>query len=176
MNRINHLVLGLVVIIIFSSLVVVPQRTSAENTITLTTYNPSIAQKLTSRCDLVKDYLAQTARINELAARQNKVRGWEYVLRRLGESKSKYSKFGVDYKELDGSLQSLNQQLEQFKVDFETYDAAFQRLQSMDCVKQPETFWNQLETLRSFRNGVALAADNFKTSLSQVLAREEAKW
>lgn len=171
----NRLVAG-TLIMIFLSLTLISPKATAENAGAPPSYNTSIAQKLISRCDLIKDYLAQTARINELAARQNKVRGWEYVLRRLGETKSKYQKFGVDYKELDASLQSLNQQLEQFKVDFETYDAAFQRLQAIDCARQPEAFWNQLETLRSFRNGVSLAADNFKLSLSQVLAKEEARW
>ena len=31
-------------------------------------YTPEIEQKLTARCPVIKDYLAQTVRINELAA------------------------------------------------------------------------------------------------------------
>ncbi len=151
-------------------------RTSAVEDATQSSYNSDIAAKLTSRCDLVKDYLSQTARINELAARQNKVRGWEYILRQLGESKPKYDKFSVDYSELALSVQSLKLQLEQFKVDFENYDAAFDRLIRLDCVRQPELFWRQLETLRSFRAGVSLASENFKISLGQIIAREELKW
>jgi hypothetical protein len=60
---------------------VVPQSGSGfEHCIT-----PEIEQKLTARCPVIKEYLAQTVRINELAARQNKVRGWEYLLEEPGQ-------------------------------------------------------------------------------------------
>ncbi len=173
----NLKALGLIsVVILFGVLALLPVRAVAIEESTQSSYNSDIAAKLTSRCDLVKDYLSQTARINELAARQNKVRGWEYILRQLGESKPKYDKFSVDYSELALSVQSLKLQLEQFKVDFENYDAAFDRLIRLDCVRQPELFWRQLETLRSFRAGVSLASENFKISLGQIIAREELKW
>lgn len=176
MNRKHIFVVG-VFLLVFTLISFRPVVSSAEELGTSSSsYNSDIAQKLSSRCELIKDYLSQTARINDLAARQNKVRGWEYVLRKLKEHKSQYERFGIPYTELESNLVVLNEQLEQFKVDFETYDSAFQRLQSIDCVKQPEAFWNQLETLRSFRTGISLAADNFKASLSQVLAKEEAKW
>ncbi|MDQ5913406.1 MAG: hypothetical protein QG623_24 [Patescibacteria group bacterium] len=139
-------------------------------------YNDSIGQKLVTRCDLIKDYLAQTVRINELAARQNKVRGWEYILRQLAENKPVYSKFNISYSELEADIKVLKQQLEQFKVDFEAYDGAFQRLISIDCKNQPQQFWVQLEDLRSFRAGVSLAAENYSASVTQVISREEAKW
>ena len=58
-------------------------------------YNTEIEQKLTTRCPVIKEYLAQTVRINELAARQNKVRGWEYLLRSLDSLEGNYSKLGV---------------------------------------------------------------------------------
>lgn len=143
---------------------------------TPSTYNDSIGQKLVTRCDLVKEYLSQTVRINELAARQNKVRGWEYILRQLSENKSAYEKFEIGFSQLESNIKDLRQQLEQFKVDFEAYDASFQRLLSISCQNQPKQFWDQLEVLRSFRSGVSLAAENYKTSLSNVISIEEAKW
>jgi hypothetical protein len=173
----NLKALGLIgVVILFGGLAFLPIRAVAVEESTQSSYNSDIAFKLTSRCDLVKDYLSQTARINELAARQNKVRGWEYILRQLSESKPKYEKFNVDYSELASAVQSLKLQLEQFKVDFENYDLAFDKLVKSDCVRQPEIFWRQLETLRSFRAGVSLASENFKSSLGQTIAREELKW
>ncbi len=175
MKKFSSLLLSLVVLIL-ATIAILSPVVSAEDSVASSTYNTDVAQKLTSRCGLIKDYLSQTARINDLAARQNKVRGWEYILRRLKESKSKYEKFEVSFNELEATLEPLNQQLEQFKVDFETYDSAFQRLQSIDCEKQPENFWSQLQTLRAFRTGISLAAENFKASLSQVLAKEEVKW
>ncbi len=143
---------------------------------TPSSYNNDIGQKLVTRCDLIKDYMSQTVRINELAARQNKVRGWEYILRQLSENKSAYAKFNVSFTELEGKVKELKQQLEQFKVDFEAYDAAFQRLLSVSCKDQPQEFWYQLEVLRSFRSGVSLAAENYKNSLGSVILKEEAKW
>lgn len=139
-------------------------------------YNSDIAQKLVNRCDLIKDYLAQTARINELAARQNKVRGWEYILRQLEVTGQNYTKFNVDEAGLKSGVATLKKQLEQFKADFEVYDGAFQKLNSLDCAKQPEVFWNALENVRSLRTGIALAADNFNLNLSNLLQGEEAKW
>ena len=139
-------------------------------------YNNAIGQQLVTRCDLIKDYMSQTVRINELAARQNKVRGWEYILRQLSENKSAYVKFNVSYTELEAKIKDLKQQLEQFKVDFEAYDSAFQKLLSVSCKDQPQEFWYQLEVLRSFRSGVSLAAENYKNSLGSVILNEEAKW
>jgi len=139
-------------------------------------YTPEIEQKLTARCPVIKDYLAQTVRINELAARQNKVRGWEYLLRSLDSLKNSYNNLGVYYDELSKNTQSLRQQLEQFKVDFEAYDGQFQRLLSVDCRSNPQKFWGELNTLRSFRSGVALSSENYKLNLSGVISKEEAKW
>ena len=136
-------------------------------------YNNAIGQQLVTRCDLIKDYMSQTVRINELAARQNKVRGWEYILRQLSENKSAYVKFNVSYTELEAKIKDLKQQ---FKVDFEAYDSAFQKLLSVSCKDQPQEFWYQLEVLRSFRSGVSLAAENYKNSLGSVILNEEAKW
>jgi chromosome segregation ATPase len=139
-------------------------------------YNTEIEQKLTARCPVIKDYLAQTVRINELAARQNKVRGWEYLLRSLDSLKNSYNNLGANYDELSKNTQSLRQQLEQFKVDFEAYDGQFQRLLSVDCKANPQQFWNELNTLRSFRSGVALSSENYKLNLSGVISKEESKW
>ena len=139
-------------------------------------YNTEIEQKLTTRCPVIKEYLAQTVRINELAARQNKVRGWEYLLRSLDSLEGNYSKLGVSYEELKKSTLGLRQQLEQFKVDFEAYDGQFQRLLSVDCRSNPQKFWGELNTLRSFRSGVALSSENYKLNLSGVISKEESKW
>lgn len=139
-------------------------------------YNSDIAQKVVSRCDLIRDYLAQTARINELAARQNKVRGWEYILRQLEITGQSYAKFGESTSGLSSEVATLKQQLEQFKADFELYDGAFTKLNAIDCSKQPENFWNSLENVRALRTGIALAADNFNLRLDALLKNEEAKW
>ncbi len=139
-------------------------------------YNSDIAQKIVGRCDLIKDYLTQTARINELAARQNKVRGWEYILRQLESTGQSYAKLNVSSDELKSGVTNLKKQLDQFKTDFEVYDGAFQKLNNIDCVNQPEAFWNQLQNVRGLRSGVALASDNFNLNLSNLLAQEEAKW
>ena len=140
------------------------------------TYSPEIGNKIVTRCDLIKDYLSKRVRINELAARQNRVRGWEYILRRLDNLNDGYNKFNVSHTELSSNLVSLRQQLEQFKVDFEAYDGEFQRLLSVDCKSDPQGFWRQLETLRSFRNGIALSAENYKNNLDQVISKEDSKW
>lgn len=141
-----------------------------------TVYTQDIGNKLVTRCDLIKEYLSKSVRINELAARQNRVRGWEYVLRRLGNLNESYAKFNVNHSELGSNLSSLRQQLEQFKVDFEAYDSEFQRLLAINCKTNPQEFWRQLETLRSFRNGIALSVENYKASLSAVISKEDAKW
>lgn len=150
------------------------KRASADPEVT--TYSPEIASKLVTRCDIIKDYLSKTVRIDELATRQNKVRGWEYILRRLDNLEESYKKFNVDNNELSSNIVSLRQQLEQFKVDFEAYDGEFQRLLAVSCKANPQEFWRQLETLRSFRAGIALSADNYKASLSSVVAKEDVKW
>jgi hypothetical protein len=139
-------------------------------------YNPDIANKLVNRCDFIADYLSQTARINELAARQNKVRGWEFILRRLGEVQQGYSKFNIDYADLAGDINKLRSQLEQFKVDFEVYDDEFQGLIAIDCGTNPERFWQKLESVKTFRSGIALASENFTNSLDELLKKEESKW
>ena len=156
------------------ALVIKTGSTAAESTIS--NYNGDIAARLTSRCDLVKSYLLDNVRINELDARQNRVRGWEYVLRRLGGMQSTYTKFGIDYSPLAKTLFGLRQQLEQFKVDFESYDSEFLKLNSIDCRKDPEGFWRQLETTRSFRAAIALSAEDYQQTLEQTLNAEEAKW
>lgn len=141
-----------------------------------TPYNSEIASRLVTRCDLIKDYLSKTVRINELSTRQNKVRGWEYMLRRLSNLQEGYSKFGVDYNELSSEMASLRRQLDQFKVDFEAYDAEFQSLLGVSCKDSPQEFWRQLETLRSFRSGIALSSENYKNSLMGVVVKESNKW
>lgn len=141
-----------------------------------TPYSPEIGSKLVTRCDLIKDYLSRTVRINELSTRQNKVRGWEYILRRLSNLQEGYSKFGVDYNELSSEMASLRRQLDQFKVDFEAYDAEFQSLLGVSCKDNPQEFWRQLETLRSFRSGIALSSENYKNSLMGVVVKESNKW
>jgi len=142
----------------------------------VTTYTPEIASKLVTRCDIIKDYLSSTVRIDELATRQNKVRGWEYVLRRLVNLEESYSRFNVDYKPLSSDIASLRRQLEQFKVDFEAYDSEFQRLLSVSCKSNPQEFWRELETLRAFRAGIALSVENYKASLESAITKEDAKW
>lgn len=149
---------------------------AAPDNVAVSTYNSEIANKLVTRCDLIKDYLSKTVRINELAARQNKVRGWEYLLRRLSNLEDSYGKFSTDYSVLAADIVSLRQQLEQFKVDFEAYDGEFQRLLATNCTNNPQGFWKQLETVRSFRAGIALSAENYKTNLSNVISKEEGKW
>lgn len=139
-------------------------------------YNSDIAAKLNSRCDLIKDYLSQTVRINELVSRQNKVRGWDYVLRQMDSTAQSYAKFDVNPQDLKNGVSELKKQLEQFKADFEIYDDAFQKLNQIDCAKQPEVFWAQLENVRGMRAGIALAAENFGTNLEGLLKAEEAKW
>lgn len=139
-------------------------------------YAPDIASKLVTRCDLIKDYLSKTVRISELSARQNKVRGWEYVLRHLDDLESSYGKFSVDYSELSANSAELRKQLEQFKVDFEAYDSEFQKLLNTDCKNSPEAFWKQLDTVISFRAGIALSSENYKVNLGAAISKEGAKW
>lgn len=115
-------------------------------------YTPEIEQKLTARCPVIKDYLVQTVRINELAARQNMSGAGNTYWRSLDSLKNSYNNLGVNYDELSKNTQSLRQQLEQFKVDFEAYDGQFQRLLSVDCRSNPQKFWGELNTLRSFRS------------------------
>lgn len=141
-----------------------------------TPYTEEVKNKLTSRCDLIKDYLGNTVRINELAARQNKVRGWEYFLRSLEGLKTSYESFEVDYSDLEKKILSLRRQLDQFKTDFEAYDSQFQRLLSIDCKSNPEDFWNALNATRSFRSGVSLSSENYKLNLSSVMGSEIPKW
>ncbi|HRV75843.1 MAG: hypothetical protein H6799_02470 [Candidatus Nomurabacteria bacterium] len=139
-------------------------------------YNQEIGSKIVSRCDIIKEYLSKTVRISELAARQNRVRGWEYILRRLDNLEEGYIRFNVDHSELASALVSLRQQLEQFKVDFEAYDGEFQRLLSVSCKLDPQNFWKQLETLRSFRSGIALSAENYTNNLNSAISVEDKKW
>lgn len=141
-----------------------------------TPYSTDIASKLVTRCDLIKDYLSKTVRINELATRQNKVRGWEYILRQLDDLQDNYGRFSVDYSELSANIAPLRQQLEQFKVDFEAYDREFQKLLNTDCRVDPGGFWAQLDTVKSFRSGITLSSDNYKASLLLAISKEEAKW
>lgn len=141
-----------------------------------TPLSADISVKLVTRCDLIKEYLSKTVRINELSARQNKVRGWEYILRRLSYLQDSYGKFSVDYSELSSTNNDLRRQLEQFKVDFEAYDKEFQKLVGTDCKADPAGFWRQLDNVRSFRAGISLSSDSYKNSLSSAIAKEEAKW
>lgn len=168
-SRSASILLILLTIMVVSS----PQLMAIENA---TTYNNDIGSRLSTRCPLVRDYLSERVRINDLANRQNKVRGWEYILRRMESLKRNYINFDVKIADLDSSIRSLRQQLEQFKVDFEAYDREFQRLLNIDCARNPQAFWNQLNTLRSFRSGVALASENYKASLSNSLIKEGLKW
>lgn len=140
------------------------------------TYTPEIGTKLVTRCDLIKDYLSKTVRIGELSSRQNKVRGWEYILRHLDDLESSYGKFSVDYSELSANSAELRKQLEQFKVDFEAYDKEFQKLLNTDCKNSPEAFWKQLDTVISFRSGIALSSENYKANLAAAISKEGVKW
>ncbi len=174
-RKISKLFLSLVALVALSSSFFYSSVAAVE-TSTGSSYNADIAQKLVSRCDLIRDYLTQTTRINELAARQNKVRGWEYILRQLESTGDSYTKLNEDSSNLKAGVSSLKKQLEQFKADFEVYDGAFQRLNAIDCAKQPEIFWRELEGVRTLRTGIALASDNFNLSLDNLLKSEEAKW
>lgn len=172
-NNLKYLCL-IFVLGLTSVVALTPGRSSA--TPNSSTYTQETGNKLVTRCDLIKDYLSKTVRINELAARQNRVRGWEYVLRRLDSLGESYDKFNVNQSELSSNLSSLRQQLEQFKVDFEAYDSEFQRLLVVNCKNDPQGFWRQLETVKSFRAGIALSAENYKNSLSSAISKEDAKW
>jgi hypothetical protein len=171
----NKIMLGLTLLFGVLGLTSVGGNTSV-SAVENSSYNSEIESKLISRCSFINEYISQTARINELAARQNKVRGWEFILRRLGEIQQGYEKFDIDYAELAGNISRLRSQLEQFKVDFEAYDREFQRLISINCRNNPLGFWTQLEVVRSFRSGIALASENFTSSFNETLKSEEAKW
>lgn len=166
------LMLFLVSIFSALSILVATPIARAENS----PYSEQIGTKLVTRCDLIKDYLSRSVRINELSSRQNKVRGWEYVLRHLDDLEASYGKFSVDYSELSANIADLRKQLEQFKVDFEAYDSEFQKLLNTDCKMNPEAFWKQLDTVVSFRSGIALSSENYKASLNAVISKEGLKW
>lgn len=169
--KVNTLLVALL-LLVSSALIVWPIGVSAETA----PYTAETATKLVTRCDLIKDYLSKTVRINELSARQNKVRGWEYILRRLADLEDSYGKFSVDYSELSATNNNLRKQLEQFKVDFEAYDGEFQRLLNIDCKTDPAGFWRQLDNVRSFRSGISISSENYKASLSSAISKEEVKW
>ncbi len=189
-NLVKHLSLRLrfhlvVVLVLLCSLVLVAVSTSktsyAEEAKSLvnqtqTTYTLEIGQKVTSRCGYIKDYLTKGFRINELASRQNRVRGWEYLLQSLTSLKKDYEKLNKDYSPLAEKVTSLQAQLEQFRKDFEAYDSKLQELITVNCQVAPELFWAKLNEVKSYRSAIALAVETFNGNLEAAIIQEEQTW
>jgi hypothetical protein len=177
----SSLATGLILVMfILASGVIVPVNNTTAEVVpaepATTIYSEAIGAKLISRCNYVKDYLSQTFRINELASRSSNVRGWEYILQNIESLRRDYERLNKDYTNLDKFLITARAQLDQFKKDFESYDQESQKLIAMDCITKPDLFWAQLNTVRSYRSGIALAAENFELGLSNILKAEEVKW
>lgn len=161
---------------VLNTSVIAQQNLNQSNLNVTTPYTQEVFQKLLSRCDLIQNYLSNSARISELAARQNKVRGWEYVLRQAEDLSDQYKKFNKDKSNFDQSLSSLRSQLTQFKKDFEAYDEEFSKLNGLSCSSNPSQFWEQLNKVRTFRSGVHLATVTYEANLELFFKTEEAIW
>lgn len=158
-------IIGLASALMLSQLMVSAQESAP--------YSPELEQKITTRCPSIREYLSEQVRISELATRQNKVRGWEFLLRNLKSLQSKYESLGLDQTSLNSELSQLSSQLEQFKVDFEAYDVQMQQLINTDCRAQPELFWQRLQSARSFRTGISLSSHNYSQNIQRTIRDQQ---
>jgi hypothetical protein len=141
-------------------------------------FNESLGKEIVGKCSQIKVYLKEDVRIHDLATRQNRVRAYEFILKRIrdiGEDQED----GLDEASVSSFKDKISlaeNQLTQFKNDFEVYDEKFVNLIDRDCSVNPEIFWDMYIDLKITRRALSNSTDFIDQKIMELITDGVKLW